>query len=96
MATARAVGSFSEVAELCLPLVRVGGLVVLWRGENAETEAQGAKDVLTKLGASLRDVRAYQLPGLSTRYHLVTLQKVSDTPPQYPRRAGVPKSKPLI
>lgn len=95
VATARAVGSFTEVAELCLPLVRVGGNVVLWRGENAEGEAKGAEDVLSNLGGVLRDVRAYQLPELPTRYFLVTLEKVGDTPPKFPRRAGVPKSKPL-
>ena len=95
VATARAVGSFTEVAELCLPLVRVGGNVVLWRGDNAENEAKGAEEVLANLGGVLRDVRAYQLPELPTRYYLVTLEKVADTPPKFPRRAGVPKAKPL-
>ena len=95
VATARAVGSFAEVAELCLPLVRVGGSVALWRGENAEVEARNAEEALDDLGGFLRDVRPYELPGLPTRYHLVTIEKVGDTPRDFPRRAGLPKQKPL-
>ncbi|BCM93855.1 ribosomal RNA small subunit methyltransferase G [Abditibacteriota bacterium] len=95
VATARAVGSFAEVAELCLPLVRVGGSVVLWRGENAEIEAQNAEEALDDLGGFLRDVRPYELPSLPTRYHLITIEKVGDTPRFYPRRSGIPKQKPL-
>ncbi len=95
VATARAVGSFAEVAELCLPLVRVGGSVMLWRGENAEVEAQHSEEALDELGGFLRDVRAYELPGLPTRYHLVAIEKVGDTPRDFPRRAGIPKQKPL-
>jgi 16S rRNA (guanine527-N7)-methyltransferase len=96
VATARAIGSFSEVAELCLPLVKVGGSVVSWRGENAEREAQKSEEALDELGGLLRDVRAYELPGLETRYHLVTIEKVGNTPRLYPRRAGLPKLKPLF
>ena len=95
VATARAVGSFAEVAELCLPLVRVGGSALLWRGELAEREAQNAEEALDDLGGLLRDVRPYELPGLPTKYHLVSIEKVGDTPRPFPRRAGLPKSKPL-
>ncbi len=95
VATARAVGSFAEVVELCMPLVRVGGSVLLWRGEAAEREAQTAEEALDDLGGLLRDVRPYELPGLPTRYHLVVIEKVGDTPRAFPRRAGLPKLKPL-
>jgi len=96
VATARALGSFSEVAELCLPLVKVGGSVVAWRGDGAEREARLSEEALDELGGLLRDVRAYELPGLSTRYHMVTIEKVGQTPRQYPRRSGLPKLKPLF
>lgn len=96
VATARAIGSFSEVAELCLPLVKVGGSVVSWRGDNAEREARKSEEALDELGGFLRDVRSYELPELPTRYHLITIEKVGDTPRLYPRRAGLPKLKPLF
>lgn len=95
IATARALGSFTEVAEYCLPLVKVGGLVVLWRGQNAETEAQDSEEALDELGGALRDVESYELPGHPMLYHLVTIEKHSNTPRTYPRRVGQPKAKPL-
>lgn len=95
VATARAVGSFTEVAEYCLPLVKVGGAVVLWRGQHAETEAQESEEALDELGGALKDVQGYELRGHALLYHLVTIEKHLNTPRAYPRRVGIPKSKPL-
>lgn len=94
--TARAVGSLPEVCELALPLARVGGHLVLWRGQNAREELTAARSALFKLGgASTRAPLAYQLPGHDTLYHLVTVDKRSATPRAFPRRNGLPKKEPL-
>lgn len=95
VATARAVGSLSEVLELCLPLVKVGGHVLLWRGKDAPEEAAPARHALYVLGGTVREVRAYTLPSSEALYHLVTVEKTSPTARFYPRRDGLPKSKPL-
>lgn len=95
VATARAVGSLMEVAEYCLPLVKVNGHVVLWRGKDAEAEARAAEIPLDLLGGSLVDIRPYELPGHELQYHLVVLNKLFETPMTYPRRVGIPKAKPL-
>lgn len=95
IATARAVGGFVEVAEYCLPLVKLGGHVVLWRGKDAEAEAQNSEEALDELGGFLKDVCAYDIPGHELKYHLVTVEKQNATPKTYPRRSGLPKSKPL-
>lgn len=95
MATARAVGSLNEVAELCLPLVKVGGCVVLWRGEQAVEEVQKAQKALQRLGGKAVTVAGYQLPQHDTHYHLVVIEKIARTPAQFPRRTGLPKQQPL-
>lgn len=95
VATVRAVGSFMEVAEYCLPLVKVGGHVVLWRGKDAEAEAGDSELALDLLGGALQDVHPYELPGHPMQYHLVILYKHGQTPAKYPRRTGIPKSQPL-
>lgn len=93
--TARAVGSISEVCELALPLARVDGHVVLWRGQWAPEEIAAARDVLTMLGGACRELRPYQLPGHEMTYHLVVLDKIAPTPAKFPRREGLPKHQPL-
>jgi len=95
VAVARAVGSFSEVCELCLPFVKVGGQVLLWRGQYAELEIEESKRALQTLGGKAGVLKAYGLPGHDTKYYLVRVQKTRSTPAQFPRRSGVPKQEPL-
>jgi len=95
VAIARAVGSFSEVCELCLPFVKVGGHVLLWRGQYAFLEIEESKRALQTLGGVAEVLPAYTLPHHDTNYHLVLIKKTKKTPPIYPRRSGVPKQEPL-
>jgi 16S rRNA (guanine527-N7)-methyltransferase len=95
VAVCRAVGSFAEVAELCLPFVHVGGHAILWRGEEAPEEARAGKQVLARLGGRAAQVLPYTLPEHSGRYHLVVIEKEKPTPHGFPRRDGLPKSRPL-
>jgi 16S rRNA (guanine527-N7)-methyltransferase len=96
LATARAVGSLSEVCELALPFVRVGGHLVLWRGFNAVKELSEAQRALKSLGgASKTAPLPYSLPGHDLTYHLTVIEKMKPTPREFPRRDGLPKSQPL-
>ncbi len=93
-ALARALGPLPVVAEYLLPLVRVGGAMLAQRGPGGAQDAQDAKLPMLTLGGRLRQARAVSLPGLEERYLLV-VEKVKPTPPEYPRRAGIPSKKPL-
>ena len=95
IATCRAVGKMSEVAELCLPLVKPGGHVLLWRGESAPSDLKLARSAIGILGGRFQEIRPYNLPDHDTKYHLIVLEKVSRTPKLYPRRIGVPRQQPL-
>ena len=95
VAVARAVGSFSEVCELCLPFVKVGGKVLLWRGQYAQLEIEESKRALQTLGGQARVLTAYQIPSHDSEYHLVLVEKKKSTPGLYPRRSGLPKKEPL-
>jgi 16S rRNA (guanine527-N7)-methyltransferase len=69
--------------ELCLPLVRPGGLALLWVGETAEREAVAR--VAERLGAHLEE----DLDGL------LVVRKVIPTPPGFPRKPGMARKRPL-
>jgi 16S rRNA (guanine527-N7)-methyltransferase len=83
VAVAKALAQPAVAAELCLPLVRVGGAAVLWFGEHADLDPLAA--VSGKLG------------GGSPELHdgLAVLPKVVPTPPGFPRRPGLAKKRPL-
>jgi 16S rRNA (guanine527-N7)-methyltransferase len=83
VATAKALASPPVAAELCLPLVRVGGAAILWLGETADLDRLAA--AADQLGGGVPDVRD----------GLAVLPKVAPTPPGFPRRVGVAKKRPL-
>jgi len=95
VATARAVGRLDVVAEYAAPLMRVGAVLVAWRGaRDPEAEAQGQK-AAEALGLRVlppRPVRPF--PAARHRY-LHLMSKVTDTPARFPRRPGVALKRPL-
>jgi 16S rRNA (guanine527-N7)-methyltransferase len=84
VALAKALAKPPVAAELCLPLVRPGGIVLLWVGETAALDAVAR--VAELLGAALED----DTDGL------LTLRKLAPTPPGFPRRAGMAAKRPLV
>ncbi len=94
-AVARAVANLPVLAELLLPLVRVGGAILAQKGEGAPAEAQSAERAFKLLGGSLRQLIPVALPGVAEERALVVVDKVAATPPAYPRRPGIPAKKPL-
>jgi 16S rRNA (guanine527-N7)-methyltransferase len=83
VALAKALAQPPVAAELCLPLVRPGGLAILWVGETADP-TQVAR-AASRLAAELESGP----PGL------LLLRKQGPTPPGFPRRPGMAKKRPL-
>jgi len=94
-AVARAVAVMPILLEYLLPLVRVGGAVIAQKGESAHAEAQSAEKAGRVLGGRLKHITPLTLPGVVEERFLVVYEKVAATPPQYPRRVGIPAKSPL-
>ena len=94
MALARAVAEVATLAELTLPFVRVGGIVVMHKKADIADELERAQGAIETLGGRLREVLPVTLPGLDERA-LVVLEKQHPTPERYPRRPGMPAKRPL-
>ncbi|MCA9303961.1 MAG: 16S rRNA (guanine(527)-N(7))-methyltransferase RsmG [Phycisphaerales bacterium] len=89
MAVARAVGRMAMLVELTVPLVKVGGLVVLTKGQKADEELAEAKQALYMLHTT----HAGTIDTPTGR--IVVLEKQRKTPRDYPRGDGEPKRSPL-
>jgi 16S rRNA (guanine527-N7)-methyltransferase len=88
-AIGRAVGPLAVLAELTVPLVRVGGLVLAIKGRRAEAEIAEASGALRVLHCGV--ARCDRTPTGT----VVVLEKNGPTPRIYPRRPGEPKRAPL-
>jgi 16S rRNA (guanine527-N7)-methyltransferase len=94
VAVARAVAELRVLAEYCLPLCRVGGRFLAPKGAQIEDELRAALPAIAQLGGRLVAIEVVELPELEPRT-LVVIEKISATPPQYPRAPGIPAKRPL-
>lgn len=95
LVTARAVARLSVLSELCLPLVRQGGLFVSMKGAAAEEELTAGERAVKLLGAALKEQHAFLLPVEDSERYIFVFTKEKKTPKKYPRKAGVPNKSPI-
>ena len=94
-ATARAVANLRDLAEYCLPYVKVGGYFVSLKGPDVEEEIKESKNAIATMGGKVEKVLQFTLPDESGR-SIVLIKKISQTPPQFPRTAAKMAKKPII
>lgn len=94
-AVARAVANLPILAEYLLPLVKVGGGMLAQKGETGPAEAHKADHAIHVLGGRIKQLVPVLLPGVTEERFLVVVDKVSATPPGYPRRVGLPAKRPI-
>jgi 16S rRNA (guanine527-N7)-methyltransferase len=95
IAVARALGQLAVVLELTLPFCRIGGLLLMPRGKEAERDASEALKVAEKLGGEIISVDISPADKIGSPTRIVKVRKSKATPGKYPRRAGIPGKRPL-
>jgi 16S rRNA (guanine527-N7)-methyltransferase len=92
---ARAVGAQPVVVEYAAPLLRVGGVLVDWRGSRALEEELRAARAAEQLGMRLTEIRRIAPFAGARDRHLHLYLKITETPSGYPRRVGAAGKRPL-
>ncbi|MDJ0734616.1 MAG: 16S rRNA (guanine(527)-N(7))-methyltransferase RsmG [Nostocaceae cyanobacterium] len=95
IATIRAVGNPSVCAEYVLPLVKKGGLAIIYRGTWTEEETTALRNAAQQLGGVLEFTEQFYTPLSQSIRHCLYLRKVNNTPTRFPRAVGVPTQRPL-
>lgn len=96
IATSRAVAALNVLVELMLPAIKVGGICICMKGNNAEEEIVDAKKAIKELGGEIIKVEKIVLPELNLERNIVIIKKVKQTPNKYPRKPGTPQKEPII
>lgn len=94
LCSSRAVAALNVMLEYGLPLLKVGGRMLLWKGRNYQQEIEQAQNALKLLGGELEDVWLYTLMQERDRA-IIVVRKDKATPKNYPRRIGIPVKRPL-
>ena len=91
---ARAVADLTDLAEISMPLLRTGGLLVAWKRRPFDEELTHAERALRQLGGRMAEVAPVAVPGLEDHV-LAVVEKVAETPPEFARVPAVRRRSPL-
>lgn len=95
LCVSRAVANLSTLSEYCLPYVKIGGRFISYKSEKAADEIKESEYAIGILGGQIEKQIDFKLPDSDIYRNLVVVEKVSETPSGYPRKAGTASKKPL-
>ena len=93
--TARAVARLNVLAELCMPLVKIGGLFIAMKGTDGKLELDEANNAINILGGRIKDVISLDLPFNQGKREIIVIEKIKECPKKYPRAFAKIKERPL-
>lgn len=91
----RAVANLSVLAEYDLPFVKIGGEFIALKGPSVNEEIADAKNAIKILGGEIADIKTIKLPFSEIEHKLVFIQKLRQTPNQYPRKGTKISKNPI-
>jgi 16S rRNA (guanine527-N7)-methyltransferase len=94
-AMGRALAPLPVVAELGLPLLKIGGQLLVPRGQPDADELEQAAFACQQLGGRLDGVIPNPSSPIDRVGFVVIMAKIAATSPRFPRRSGVPARTPL-
>ncbi|MCL2152454.1 MAG: 16S rRNA (guanine(527)-N(7))-methyltransferase RsmG [Oscillospiraceae bacterium] len=95
IAVSRGVARMNVLSELCLPFVRVGGILIAMKSVTTNEELAESRVALLALGAEERGCFDYTIPGTNITHRAIVINKTSRTPEKYPRRFARIQKSPL-
>ena len=92
--TARAVADLRVLCEYCLPFVKPGGAFLAMKGGACGDELEDAAHAIDVLGGKAERIDTFSL-GSNGERSIITVRKISQTPPKHPRASTQISKKPL-
>jgi 16S rRNA (guanine527-N7)-methyltransferase len=91
----RALASLRVSLEYTLPFLEIGGCLIVQKGPKLKGEIKTSSKALSILGGKVDRILHLRLPLSGDKRYLLRIEKVRATPPDYPRRVGIPSKSPL-
>lgn len=96
IAVARAVAPAATLAEYLLPFVKVGGRCLMQKGTRGPEEIIQAGRIVDLCGGEIDDYLHLDFDEIEGEGNLVIINKLRQTPGEFPRAVGVPARKPIL
>ena len=95
IAVARAVAPMNVLCEYLLPYVAVDGCALCWKGPALQSEMESGRKAAHLLGGRIEMPVECSVYERDWKHMILPVRKVQHTASIYPRKAGIPKNKPL-
>ncbi|MAR33991.1 MAG: 16S rRNA (guanine(527)-N(7))-methyltransferase RsmG [Chloroflexi bacterium] len=95
LVVSRAVGNLSELSEINIPFIKIGGISMALKGKNIQDEINLSKNASNIMGAAPPSVVKIRLPAYSIDDSIVYWMKINKTPKNFPRKIGIPHKNPI-
>lgn len=87
-AVSRAVAPLKILSEYAVPLLKTGGKFLAFKSFEIEEEVNDAKSMIGNLGAKIEEIVEVEIPNSDLVRKIVIIEKIKETPIQFPRRAN--------
>ena len=94
LCVSRAVANLTSLSELCLPLIKIKGYFISYKGPAFEKELQQSEKAVAMLGGRVK--RIVETKNSETAHKLIIIEKIENTNSIYHRKSGIPVKKPLV
>jgi len=91
----RAVAGLPSLVELTLPFCSIGGFVIAFKKGDITGEIVQSENASSLMGGMAKEIIMVNRELFDDERCLVVIEKILPTPPQYPRRPGMPEKRPL-
>ncbi|AFY40157.1 16S rRNA m(7)G-527 methyltransferase [[Leptolyngbya] sp. PCC 7376] len=95
LVTIRAVAKAAICVEYTLPLLKIDGLAILYRGQWSESETEKLIPAIAQCGGFLERTEQFITPLTQSQRTCLYIRKIEPTDQYLPRAIGVPKQSPL-
>lgn len=93
----RAVASIPTLSEYLLPLVKIGGKALMYKGDKLTEELSAGENAIKLLGGKVRNIYKFTLEESdNSKRFVLEIEKIRHTDKKYPRMKNLPKTKPII
>ncbi len=87
-AVSRAVAPLKVLGEYCIPFLKVGGIFAAFKSFEIDDELKEAKSMIGNLGGKISEVKEVKIPNSDLVRKIVIIEKVKETPKEFPRKAN--------
>ena len=91
----RAVAPLNIILEYSAPMLKNGGYILAYKGQNYENEIEIAENALKILNCTVKSIEKYHINEIDTDRYVLVIRKNSTVRSKYPRKQNKPRLKPV-